>query len=331
MKKTLAALFILILAGASLACNKKFTVPTGVLDPIPGTTPTQTATLTPCGCIFTATAAVSLTLVPTPTATITLSVPLTIITPPCNCLFTPTASVTLTDPPLASPSVTPAIPVTLLTPTVTWPVPVSDLSPTETWSYPVSNASPTLTIPVSILPTATQAVTDLSPTLTPPPGVWPTSTASPITFGTYNTPTPNPTPGCGFTPVAGESVSIGGLGNFTQTNPTGAPFAVIRSLDDWNAFFGASYSFTPPVDFASQMLILVVNSYPCAYSTMDLTDVCETSDGVSVSLTNYTPNFHCMVATMGYSVSAAAVANTGLPVTWSVSEVSGNPPSGLLP
>lgn len=143
------------------------------------------------------------------------------------------------------------------------------------------------------------------------------------------TPVPTATFTSTFTPVcyfsgsgmAGAALPGGAnLGSAAQTNPAGgAPFVIIRSQADWDALYGSSTPPAPPVSFSADMLIIVSNAVCCPSETTSIAQVCEGSSGVSITVSEISPSAQCYVVCPGSILSAVAVPNSNLPVTWSVS------------
>ena len=137
------------------------------------------------------------------------------------------------------------------------------------------------------------------------------------------TATPIPTPICGIAaaiPLAGFGPSWAG---YSQTNPpTSAPFCVIRNAADWQAFWGTSTPPAPPVDFALQMLVIVVNYGICPMRNASITDVCEDSSQVAVAVKDPDHSSYdalCAGPFAVYTAMAVAVNSSNLPVVWTVS------------
>ncbi|HEV2355503.1 MAG TPA: hypothetical protein VGR89_14740 [Puia sp.] len=147
----------------------------------------------------------------------------------------------------------------------------------------------------------------------------------PITLGPqtpFQTPTPTAitTPVCGFTLIS--------LGN----RALNAGPSVIRSLADWQTF--CSYPTgtipltpnptpvipAPPVDFSSQMLIVYVTPV-CPWTTLQVTNVCEGPFQITVSANNVHACFNCNMGATWGSFSGIVVPQSGLPVTWVLTQV----------
>jgi hypothetical protein len=147
----------------------------------------------------------------------------------------------------------------------------------------------------------------------------PTSTPTPTATAVF---TATSTPVCGMAALI-TLPDLVPMAVYSQTNPpTSAPFCVVRNMVDWQAFWGTSSPPVSPVDFTTQMLILVENYGICPVRTASITAVCEDSNQVSVSVkdpdhTGY--NGMCAGPLyLGYHVSGVAVNNSNLPVTWTV-------------
>ena len=135
-------------------------------------------------------------------------------------------------------------------------------------------------------------------------------------------PTATATPDCGMSsPITLPDLFP--MAVYNQTNPpTSAPFCVVRSTADWQAFWGTSSPPASPVDFNTQMLIIVENYGICPVRTASILGVCEDTNQVSVSVKDPDhTSYNSMCAGplyLGYHVSAVAVNNSNLPVTWTV-------------
>jgi hypothetical protein len=175
-------------------------------------------------------------------------------------------------------------------------------------------------------------VSGLSPTNTPTPTLTSTPTAT-------STATIVSTPGCGFTvitiptpviPLVSSSEAGLGIGN-----PVPGTDYVIRSLSDWQNYYGSTSAPAPPVNFSTQMILINVQAYTFAepipgspgFGTYP-SKVCWTTSGMTVSclletylvpialplLPGVTPTPEPVVTQ--YFVIALVVPISSLPVTW---------------
>ncbi len=145
------------------------------------------------------------------------------------------------------------------------------------------------------------------------------SSAPPVSTATV---TSTITPFCYFGGGGMLGVSLPGganLGSVHQTNPVGgAPFVIIRSQADWDALYGSSTPPAAPVTFGEDMLIIVSNAVCCPSETTGIAQVCESSSGVSITVSEIVPPYQCFEVCYGANLSAVAVPNSNLPVTWTV-------------
>lgn len=137
------------------------------------------------------------------------------------------------------------------------------------------------------------------------------------------TPTATSTPACysGAPGLVAAALPSGANPNdVPQTNPSsGAPFTIIRTQADWDALYGSSSPPAAPVDFATDMLIIVSNALCCPTLITSITGVCEGAGQVNISVNERTPEVECYVVCLGSTYSAVAVPTSNLPVTWTVS------------
>jgi len=140
--------------------------------------------------------------------------------------------------------------------------------------------------------------------------------------GTVSTPTPTTitTPVCGFTTYNLGTIAL-------NASPT-----VIRSSADWQAFnsYPTGLIFptpvmtpvipAPPVDFATQMLIVMISPV-CPTSSLVVTNVCEGPSQITVSATNTQACFICNLGTSWGYASALAVPQSNLPIVWNITQL----------
>jgi hypothetical protein len=144
----------------------------------------------------------------------------------------------------------------------------------------------TLFIVMCAVPWACNRHNPVGPVPPIPPAVTPTPTVT-----VTSTPMNNPTPGCGFTAIQIPSPVITptaytfyypGIGNPVPGNKY-----VIRSLSDWQNYYGGTSLPAPSVNFASQMILINLQNYTAGYSTSPIS-VCWTSTQVTVSCMSFT-------------------------------------------
>jgi hypothetical protein len=109
------------------------------------------------------------------------------------------------------------------------------------------------------------------------------------------------------------------MGGVNQTNPAGgAPFVIIRNQADWDALYGSSTPPAAPVSFSTDMIIIVSNAICCPTETTSIAMVCEGLTGVNITVNEIAPSVQCYMVCIGTVLSAVAVPNSNLPVTWTV-------------
>ncbi len=176
----------------------------------------------------------------------------------------------------------------------------------------------------------------------PVPGLPPTNTPTQTLTSTPTataTVTFVSTPGCGFSFVTIPTPVTPPIPNseagLAIGNPVPGTDYVIRSLSDWQNYYGATSAPTPPVNFSTQMILINVQAYTFSepipgnpgFGTIPQS-VCWTSTEMSVSclLETYNnpivgPSFPGVTPTpeivvTQYSVIALVVPVASLPVTW---------------
>lgn len=154
--------------------------------------------------------------------------------------------------------------------------------------------------------------------------------------GPNSTPTPSgtasPSPVCNASPVTLPNITVysGGMTFYNPPPASSTPATVfngvfsysptegfvLRNMSDWDAFYGTSTPPTPPVDFNTQMILVVV--YQGCFDQVQFLSVCEGTSGVTALIHDYQGGPHCnLISTPGETV-AAAVTNSSMPVTWPV-------------
>jgi hypothetical protein len=84
---------------------------------------------------------------------------------------------------------------------------------------------------------------------------------------------------------------------------------VIRTLSEWQSYYG---TMTPPVDFDTQTLLVYITDM-CCFGSRIISNVCETSDEVQVTMTiPYLSSWGCDLWCSLYG--AVAIPKTNLPV-----------------
>jgi hypothetical protein len=132
----------------------------------------------------------------------------------------------------------------------------------------------------------------------------PEVTAVVVTF----TPTPISTPPPGMTPTPFPPPV------FTPGVFTGST-RVLKTLADWQALYGSAL---PPVDFNSRMIIQALLNH-AFLPTMNITDVCEGSSQVTVSLTRHVvPHGYATCFAIMMAWDSVAVPQSNLPVVFNV-------------
>ncbi len=168
--------------------------------------------------------------------------------------------------------------------------------------------------------------------LAPAPNLTPTFSPT-FTATATASPTPNLTPVCGFT--------IYNLGTVQLTGtllPTGTPITlsssttisgtptqvsfipstkVIQNLASWQLFSSAA----PPVDFASQMLIVFFSPGVCPTSVLSVTNVCEGPTQINISATNTQVCPVCFASVDYVFATGIAVSQSNLPIVWNITQV----------
>jgi hypothetical protein len=133
-----------------------------------------------------------------------------------------------------------------------------------------------------------------------------------------STPTATTTPFCGFT-----SVSVP-----TPVNAPSAPgtfFYVIRTLADWQNYYGSTSAPTPPANLGSQMILINLQSVPVTdiiYPSSPLTEVCGGTTFITSGPTSPVPP----ALAYSYSVSVQNVCSTSGQMTVSYAQYTLCPP-----
>jgi|GEM_PF-1956243 len=220
-----------------------------------------------------------------------------------------------------------------------------------------STSTPTFTNTPVLSPTITVTPTNTSTsTSTPTANLAFTSTATP-TITSTSTPFPPvgtqtfvSTPGCGFTtvtvatpivPASPFYPSLTPLPTPTNNYPLMGQNLVIRSLADWQAYYGSTSAPAPPVDFNSQMLIInlgVVNGNTIAGGgtfvpiNPSIQSVCWDNNQITISCTLFlkgtcgpiqiTPGLTPTPPNWIYAPTAVVVPLSNLPAFWNVTIIT---------
>src|SRR5581483_8663093 len=156
-------------------------------------------------------------------------------------------------------------------------------------------------------------------------GLAPTSTPTPL-----STPTPGATPSCPLSPV---TLPFGSLisGGVTLQNQTPAPSApttlfsgpfnyfptmgfVLRNSADWSNFYSPLIAPTPPVDFSTQMILVL--EYQGCFDQVSFSSVCVGASQVTAVVSDFQSGPHCTVITTPGAFVSVAVPQSSLPVSW---------------
>ncbi len=148
-----------------------------------------------------------------------------------------------------------------------------------------------------------------TPTFTPTPTGTPTATSTPVCY-------------FGAPGLVGAALPSGANPSAVpQTNPAGgAPFTIIRTQADWDALYGTSSPPAAPVDFSTDMLIIVSNALCCPSLITSIAGVCEGAGQVNITVSERVPAVECYEVCFGSTYSAVAVPTSNLPVTWTVAD-----------
>lgn len=153
---------------------------------------------------------------------------------------------------------------------------------------------------------------------------------SPVNIGSG--PTTVSTPSCSTTPVSLPTMTTLS-GGTTQTSfpPAASTPAtvfsgsfsysptkgfVLRNLADWQAFYGGMTAPPPPVNFSTQMILVV--AYQGCFDQVSFLSTCEDSSQVTVSVHDYQGGPHCFSITTPPATVAVTVPQSSLPVNWQV-------------
>jgi hypothetical protein len=144
-------------------------------------------------------------------------------------------------------------------------------------------------------------------------------------------PAPTATPTATTAPICSSTIIILPIGASGVAGVVGlSNYAVIRNLTEWQALYSRPFGTspatpipipTPPVNFATQMLVFVANASLCPLSTWSITDVCESSTQVTVSLNDNQPCVFCSATDGIDNLSAVAVPQSNLPVVWNITTI----------
>ena len=94
---------------------------------------------------------------------------------------------------------------------------------------------------------------------------------------------------------------------------------VIRNTTDWQAFYNPYPAPTPPVNFTSQMILVVI--YQGCFDQPQFSSVCSDPSQVTVDLQNHMLPLNCNVVLTPGNFLAVAVATSSLPVVWQLSNI----------
>jgi hypothetical protein len=146
-------------------------------------------------------------------------------------------------------------------------------------------------------------------------------------------PTPVPGTDCSMTSVVLQPVTVISGGTTLKSPPPVASTPatvfsgsfsysptqgfVLRNLTDWKAFYGSLTAPPPPVDFNSQMILVV--AFQGCFDQPSFLSVCEDSSQVMVSIHDYQGGPHCFSIINPPATIAVAVPQSNLPLNWKVS------------
>jgi hypothetical protein len=95
------------------------------------------------------------------------------------------------------------------------------------------------------------------------------------------------------------------------------PVFVIQNQAQWLSFYGCSNPPpAPTVDFTAQMVILL--QYQGCFDSPGFANVCETSNGVTISIQDMIHEPQCMALTIPPSYMAITAPNSNLPISWQI-------------
>jgi hypothetical protein len=98
--------------------------------------------------------------------------------------------------------------------------------------------------------------------------------------------------------------------------PGGGMGFVLHNLTEWQAFYSPYAAPPPPVNFATNMVVVVL--YQGCFDVPKFTSICTSSGQVTVTILNYISGPSCLTLTTPGSFIAASAPQSSQPVVWQI-------------
>jgi len=167
----------------------------------------------------------------------------------------------------------------------------------------------------NIIPILFLLVLSAAPWACKPYPILPTGPFPVPTFPTTPTPTATAvtTPVCVFAPVTVILPLVPPVLPWSGPSSVTSKTYVIRSMADWQAYYGSATPPAPPVNFANQMLLVIITPNICG--VVNITSAC--SDGTQITVEFFEATL-CNALIPGDETRAVAVPQSTLPVVWDI-------------